>query len=222
MTKGRTVFVAVVSVAIVGAGIVLSEFLSERSERAAARQRQEAYFRKTETLKQSLPADAAAADAKIRMGALDEAESLLAKYAELKDSPLPQLRSSISAARKARRDEATLADAQKYLEEGNAEAAASAIAPLLLDKHPGAQSLYAKIEPAVARERAKAAAAERARLKSQGVRIGMTADQVLVSSWGRPERVNTTTTARGSREQWVYRGSNFLYFENGILTAIQN
>lgn len=63
---------------------------------------------------------------------------------------------------------------------------------------------------------------ERKRKRSQGVSIGMTKEDVLASSWGRPESINTTTNARGTREQWVYGGRNYLYFENGILVTIQN
>jgi hypothetical protein len=55
-----------------------------------------------------------------------------------------------------------------------------------------------------------------------GVRIGMTAVEVLASSWGRPSDINRTTTRYGTREQWVYGSRNYLYFEDGILTAIQN
>jgi hypothetical protein len=58
--------------------------------------------------------------------------------------------------------------------------------------------------------------------KSEGVRIGMTKNQVLESSWGRPNHVNTTTGSYGVHEQWVYNGYNYLYFEDGILTTIQN
>ncbi len=65
------------------------------------------------------------------------------------------------------------------------------------------------------------AAAEKRRKRSEGVRIGMTMEDVLASSWGRPQSVNKTTTSRGTREQWVY-GGGYLYFENGVLTAIQN
>ena len=56
-----------------------------------------------------------------------------------------------------------------------------------------------------------------------GVVIGMSANKVInESSWGKPRSVNTTTTAAGVREQWVYGGNNYLYFTNGVLTAIQN
>lgn len=61
---------------------------------------------------------------------------------------------------------------------------------------------------------------------SKGVRIGMTEEQVLVSSWGKPTYLNKTTNQYGTYEQWVYRygdyNSDYLYFENGILTSIQN
>jgi hypothetical protein len=64
--------------------------------------------------------------------------------------------------------------------------------------------------------------AEKRRKKSEGVSVGMSKDDVLTSSWGKPQQINTTTTSRGNREQWVYGGRNYLYFENGILVAIQN
>jgi hypothetical protein len=60
-------------------------------------------------------------------------------------------------------------------------------------------------------------------LKLPGVRIGMTEDQVLrQTNWGKPISVNRTTTASGTKEQWVYGEGNYLYFENGKLIAIQN
>ena len=56
--------------------------------------------------------------------------------------------------------------------------------------------------------------------------IGMTPDQVKTeTNWGNPWAVHRTITARGVHEQWVYRnavGSQYLYFTNGKLTAIQN
>lgn len=59
--------------------------------------------------------------------------------------------------------------------------------------------------------------------KKEGVKMGMTREAALLSSWGRPERVNRSTGAYGVNEQWVYPGHhNYLYFENGILTSIQN
>ena len=56
------------------------------------------------------------------------------------------------------------------------------------------------------------------------LRIGMTKNMVLLS-WGKPKDINKTITAHAVSEQWVYERSDgemdFLYFENGILAAIQ-
>ncbi len=60
----------------------------------------------------------------------------------------------------------------------------------------------------------------RAILKKQ-VHIGMTTEECK-ASWGRPTRINRTSNAYGTHEQWCYGYSNYLYFEDGILTSIQN
>lgn len=62
----------------------------------------------------------------------------------------------------------------------------------------------------------------RAEARKKGVSIGMTKEQVLMSSWGKPRSVNTSTYKFGVHEQWVYSSGNYLYFENGVLTSIQN
>jgi hypothetical protein len=51
------------------------------------------------------------------------------------------------------------------------------------------------------------------------VSIGMTSEQVRLS-WGKPDKINTTTTANIEHEQWVY-GREYLYVENGILRSMQ-
>lgn len=54
--------------------------------------------------------------------------------------------------------------------------------------------------------------------------IGMSADEVKQSTWGEPSDINKTTTKYGVREQWVYRSSvknKYIYFEDGLVTAIQ-
>lgn len=56
----------------------------------------------------------------------------------------------------------------------------------------------------------------------EGVRIGDTCESVLNSSWGKPERVNTTTTQYGQRQQWAYGIGNYLFFEDCILTSIHH
>ncbi|MDP3636478.1 MAG: hypothetical protein U0989_08245 [Azonexus sp.] len=63
---------------------------------------------------------------------------------------------------------------------------------------------------------------EAAERRSRGVNIGMSPEEVKASSWGRPKSINTTTGVYGTHEQWVYGGQNYLYFENGRLTTIQN
>lgn len=57
--------------------------------------------------------------------------------------------------------------------------------------------------------------------KGFGVMIGMSEDEVLMSSWGAPESKNVTTSTFGTREQWVYGVGNYLYFRDGILVSIQ-
>lgn len=52
-------------------------------------------------------------------------------------------------------------------------------------------------------------------------RIGMSVVQATASCWGKPENVNRTTGANGTRDQFVYDGGRYLYFENGILRSIQ-
>jgi len=70
--------------------------------------------------------------------------------------------------------------------------------------------------------RAKAAAAAAAWKARGGVAIGMTASQVRASNWGRPEKVNRSSGSYGTHEQWVYGGNNYVYFQNGVVTSIQN
>lgn len=53
-------------------------------------------------------------------------------------------------------------------------------------------------------------------------KIGMTKTEVENSTWGKPNKINKTTTAYGTREQWLYGNGRYLYFENGKLTSIQN
>ena len=52
-------------------------------------------------------------------------------------------------------------------------------------------------------------------------RIGMTADEVKKSNWGNPQDINKTTYAWGVTEQWCYPNYRYIYFEDGIVTAIQ-
>lgn len=65
---------------------------------------------------------------------------------------------------------------------------------------------------------------ETAAIQKKKVFISMSA-QAAKCSWGRPDRINRTTTAYGVREQWVYQyGSrrNYIYIESGQVEAVQN
>lgn len=52
-------------------------------------------------------------------------------------------------------------------------------------------------------------------------RVGMTKEEVLNSTWGSPSKKNITEYSWGTKEQWVYSNYRYIYFENGIVTAIQ-
>jgi hypothetical protein len=80
-----------------------------------------------------------------------------------------------------------------------------------------------------ARQKSEFEAAMREARKYREPEIGMPAEDALALAypWGKPDHVNTTKTAAGVREQWVYTdvlhgtGVRFLYFTNGVLTSIQ-
>ena len=73
--------------------------------------------------------------------------------------------------------------------------------------------------------RQKRSAALEENIAQRKVAIGMTADEV-VSSWGRPDKVNKTITASGTSEQWVYEGrkhrNQYVYLDNGVVRSIQS
>lgn len=56
---------------------------------------------------------------------------------------------------------------------------------------------------------------------TQAPKIGMTKTQVETSTWGKPTKINKTTYAWGVTEQWCYPNYKYIYFEDGIVTAIQ-
>ena len=46
--------------------------------------------------------------------------------------------------------------------------------------------------------------------------------QMCQEAWGEPSYINKSIGSWGTHEQWVYGSGNYLYFENGKLTSIQN
>ncbi len=100
--------------------------------------------------------------------------------------------------------------------------AAEAAPASAVDPAPGSKEWYDARMAAIGAEQKALDDAAAAQAKKPGARIGMTAKQVRdTTSWGTPESVNTTITAGHKREQWVYDGNQYLYFDNGRLTAIQ-
>jgi hypothetical protein len=53
------------------------------------------------------------------------------------------------------------------------------------------------------------------------VKIGWS-KEMCTESWGKPNDINRTTMQDLVREQWVYGLDRYLYFDNGVLTAIQD
>lgn len=56
--------------------------------------------------------------------------------------------------------------------------------------------------------------------ESKIIKIGMSKDDVI-QRWGKPDKINKTTTKYGISEQWVYPGYKYVYFDNGAVTAKQ-
>ena len=84
------------------------------------------------------------------------------------------------------------------------------------------QEAFAAERKAAAIQKEKQAKKDAAWKARGGVRIGMTKEQVKNSNWGRPNSINRSTGSFGTHEQWIYGGGNYLYFDNGVLTSIQN
>lgn len=53
------------------------------------------------------------------------------------------------------------------------------------------------------------------------VRLGFS-KKMCEEAWGTPNDINKSTGSWGTHEQWVYGTGNYLYFENGKLTSIDN
>lgn len=60
---------------------------------------------------------------------------------------------------------------------------------------------------------------------SRKVAVGMSACEVL-AAWGKPDKTEQTTTARGTTDRWVFDDfsgypANTVYFRNGIMSALR-
>lgn len=114
------------------------------------------------------------------------------------------LTASVSAAAQDVRRESPPFDAQRMMQE---QAASTRKAN---------EAAEAKRKAAEAAAKAKSPCAIKG-----GVRVGMTRAEVYASCWGKPQKINVTTTAGGDFEQLVYGGFQYLYLKNGIVTSIQ-
>ena len=99
---------------------------------------------------------------------------------------------------------------------------AKAIQSLLRDYPEKGRAFESLLPKLLAQAEQRKSSEHMSQAKREGVAIGMTKAEALASVWGRPKKINRTTTARGEAEQWVYGDNNYLYFDDGILTAIQN
>lgn len=81
-------------------------------------------------------------------------------------------------------------------------------------------NLDAQREYHIQRDKERSAAIASRCAKLGGAKVGMDAAAVGKSCWGAPRKINTTTTARGTHEQWVY-GGGYLYLDDGVVTSIQ-
>ncbi len=73
--------------------------------------------------------------------------------------------------------------------------------------------MAAKISAAAAKEREAAIAAKQ-------VLVGMKRDEVE-RAWGKPEKINRTSSGAGVREQWVYETGFYVYFGNETVTSVE-
>lgn len=92
---------------------------------------------------------------------------------------------------------------------------------LLAEAKAGVEAEERKLQKEQTVKQAKLDAAEKARKKREGVSLGMTMQDVLDSSWGKPRQVIRTQSPFVTTEVWIYSGGT-LAFNNGVLTVIQN
>ena len=99
--------------------------------------------------------------------------------------------------------------------------------PPTSDEKAIAEKFKATLDAQMTRERTKRAELRAAAAAApKNPYIGMTIAEAMTINDGifhhyYREKVNITKNARGQTEQWVYGQGHYLYFDNGILTSIQ-
>jgi hypothetical protein len=105
---------------------------------------------------------------------------------------------------------------------------AATLAPAVADQASVDRAIQIMQEEAnatIAANKAKAAARDakqKALCERVGsVRLGLNAEGVLKSCWGKPSKINTTITSANKHEQWVYGSGHYVYLTDGLVTSIQ-
>lgn len=80
---------------------------------------------------------------------------------------------------------------------------------------------FGELDEREADKAAEEAAKEEAAAKARAPEIGMTKEEIENGMWGKPDRKNVNEYSWGTTEQWVYENQGYIYFENGIVDAIQ-
>jgi len=222
---GPVAWIVAALFAVWGVNSVINGYQDRRREQAAADSAQAARL-----LKQQAEAKTKTDCLARRAQLLDEFQALLrqrklgAAFSTLNDCA----QATGDAQLRDLADKARAADLRDTAEDNKHPATARLVAlDMLLRDYPKEADttttrLHAKLVKLQETENAAEARRVAAQKRREGVTIGMTKDDVLASSWGRPEKVNKSTYSWGTSEQWVYRSGNYLYFRNGVLESIQH
>ncbi|HWD20492.1 MAG TPA: hypothetical protein VHB20_14565 [Verrucomicrobiae bacterium] len=99
--------------------------------------------------------------------------------------------------------------------------AAAVVQSVHSDNHSSSSQVGNVAAPVIAAE--KALAEREANIKScikeHKICIGMTEEECRLS-WGKPRKINSTSTRFGRSEQWVY-GDSYVYFDDGVISSTQ-
>jgi len=58
--------------------------------------------------------------------------------------------------------------------------------------------------------------------RGKAIAVGMTANEVYASCWGKPKSVSSSVLGSTKMEMLLYEGYNYVYLENGIVKSIES
>jgi hypothetical protein len=67
---------------------------------------------------------------------------------------------------------------------------------------------------------AAAAKTREAAIAAKQVLVGMTREEVT-RAWGKPDRVDRSSSGAGVREQWAYENGSYVYFGSETVTSVE-